>query len=197
MACACCRHIYVQSVREFGSKSLGLAGSLLIAHPNLLDPNFRRTILLLPLHDPEEGSFGLVLNRPTDKTVAEFLPEEELGRVGEVPVFIGGPVSPEQLSFVALQWKDGSLECRLNLEADEVLELLDGEDVSVRAFVGYAGWGKGQLEEELKQKAWVVQKPDQDLLEVENSEALWRNIMSEHGAWFRLLAEAPDDPSLN
>jgi putative transcriptional regulator len=176
---------------------LGIAGSLLIAHPNLLDPNFRRTILLLPLHDPEEGSFGLVLNRPTDKTVADFLPEEELGRVGDVPVFIGGPVSPEQMSFVALQWRNNSLECKLNLEADEVLELLDQKDVSVRAFVGYSGWGKGQLEEELKQKAWVVQKPDRDLLDVDKCAMLWKQIMSEQGAWFRLLAEAPDDPSLN
>jgi len=184
-------------VREFGSKSLGIAGSLLIAHPNLLDPNFRRTVLLLPLNDPEEGSFGLVLNRSTGKTVADFLPEEELGRVGEVPVFIGGPVASEQLSFVALQWRNGAMECKLNLDAEEVLELLDAKDVSVRAFVGYSGWSKGQLEAELKEKAWVVQRPDRDLLDIDRCASMWKHIMSEQGAWFRLLAEAPDDPSMN
>jgi len=184
-------------VRDFGSKSLGIAGSLLIAHPNLLDPNFKRTVLLLPLNDPEEGSFGLVLNRATGKTVSDFLPDEELGRVGDVPVFIGGPVSPEQLTFVALQWRNESVECKLNLDADEVIEMLDAKDVSVRAFVGYSGWSKGQLEAELKEKAWVVQKPDRDLLDVGKCNSMWKLIMSEQGAWFRLLAEAPDDPSMN
>lgn len=184
-------------MREFGPKSLGLAGSLLIAHPNLLDPNFRRTVLLLPLNDPEEGSFGLVLNRATGKTVADFLPDQELGRIGEIPVFIGGPVAPEQLSFVAFQWRNDNLECKLNLDTEDVLELLDTKNVSVRAFVGYSGWSKGQLETELKEKAWVVQKPDRDLLDIGKCSSLWKQIMNEQGSWFRLLAEAPDDPSMN
>jgi len=114
-----------------------------------------------------------------------------------VPVFIGGPVSPEQLTFVALQWRNESVECKLNLDADEVIEMLDAKDVSVRAFVGYSGWSKGQLEAELKEKAWVVQKPDRDLLDVGKCNSMWKLIMSEQGAWFRLLAEAPDDPSMN
>ena len=73
-------------MREFASSSLSLAGSLLIAHPGLLDPNFRRTVLFISTHDAQEGSFGLTLNRPLGRTVAELLPGKELGAVGRVPV---------------------------------------------------------------------------------------------------------------
>ena len=70
-------------------------------------------------------------------------------------------------------------------------------DVVVRAFVGYAGWSEGQLEKELEQKAWVVQKPDREVLDPESCKQMWFTIMNNYGPWFRLLAAAPDDPSLN
>ena len=75
-------------VREFNQSSLGLSGSLLIAHPNLLDPNFRRTVLYIALHDASDGSFGLVLNRETDKTVGDLVDEPGLGLLGKIPVFL-------------------------------------------------------------------------------------------------------------
>jgi len=183
-------------MREFPS-SLGLAGSLLIAHPNLVDPNFRRGVLIISASDPHEGSFGLVLNRATEKTVGELLPEHELGALGELPVFVGGPVGRDQLTFAAFQWQDDALRVRTHLLLDEARELAAEGDGTVRAFLGYAGWSKGQLEAELEQKAWLVQKPDQDILDVEKCLELWPTIMREQGPWFRLLANAPDDPSLN
>ena len=64
-------------------------------------------------------------------------------------------------------------------------------------YLGYAGWSKGQLEAELEQKAWLVQKPDEDILDIEKCLELWPTIMRDQGPWFRLLAAAPDDPSLN
>jgi putative transcriptional regulator len=183
-------------VREF-PKSLGLAGSLLIAHPNLLDPNFRRTVLFLSASDPQEGSFGFVLNRATDKTVGELLPHRELGSIGSVPVFVGGPVASDQLSFATFTLHGGAIECRTHLVIDEAREIADSDARAVRAFAGYAGWGKGQLEAELAQKAWLVQVPDRDLLDIEKCQAMWPTIMREQGPWFRLLAAAPDDPSRN
>jgi putative transcriptional regulator len=183
-------------MREFPS-SLGLAGSLLIAHPNLLDPNFRRSVLIVSASDPHEGSFGLIVNRSTDKTVAELLPEHELGGLGELPVFVGGPVSRDQLTFAVFEWVDEALRVRTHLLLDEARELAaDGAGI-VRAFLGYSGWSKGQLEAELEQKAWLVQKPDQEIMDVERCLDLWPTIMREQGPWFRLLAAAPDDPSLN
>jgi putative transcriptional regulator len=183
-------------VREF-PESLGLGGSLLIAHPNLLDPNFRRTVLFISAHDAQEGSFGFVLNRTTDKNVSEFFPDRELDGLANVPVFIGGPVSPDQLMFVAFQSNGETISCRTHLSIDEARGFVEEDVESVRAFIGYAGWSEGQLEAELAQKAWLVQKPDREILDLEKCKAMWPTIMREQGPWFRLLAAAPDDPSRN
>ncbi len=190
------RSYFFLQMREFPS-SLGLSGSLLIAHPSLMDPNFRRSVLIVSTSDPQEGSFGLVVNRATEKTVGELLPDHELGLLEDLPVFFGGPVARDQLTFAAFQWIDDVLQIRTHLLLDEARELAADGEGSVRAFLGYAGWSKGQLEGELQQKAWLVQKPDQDILDIEKCLELWPTIMREQGPWFRLLAAAPDDPSLN
>lgn len=186
-------------MREFQQPSLGLDGALLIAHPNLLDPNFRRTVLFMVTHDAADGALGVVLNRPTDKTVADLLPVEDLGALGHIPVFFGGPVSRDRMTFAAFHWERESqtVECRLNVELGEAKVLAGDSDIVIRAFVGYAGWSGGQLETELDQKAWVVQKPDKEVLDPESCKQMWFNIMQTYGPWFRLLAHAPDDPSLN
>ena len=186
-------------MRDSGKSSLGLTGSLLIAHPNLLDPNFRRTILYLLTSDSEEGSFGFVINRPTGKNVEDFLPDAELGGLESIPVFVGGPVAQDQLTFALFLWdeKKQSVICRSHLVIDEARELARSNTKLVRAFIGYSGWNKGQLEAELDEKAWLVQKPDPDILDLEKCQVMWQTIMREQGAWFRLLAGAPDDPSQN
>ena len=186
-------------VREFHQSSLGLAGSLLIAHPNLLDPNFRRTVLFIAAHDAGDGSFGLVLNRATDKKVADLIEEPALGPLAKIPVFLGGPVGKDKLTFAAFKWRTESqtVECRVSLDLEEARDAALDSDTVVRAFLGYAGWSGGQLENELEQKAWVVQKPDRDVLDPESCKQMWFTIMQNYGPWFRLLAAAPDDPSLN
>jgi putative transcriptional regulator len=191
--------ITVAAVREFGPSPVTLAGSLLIAHPALLDPNFRKTVLLLSTHSDEEGSFALILNRPADRTVGEVLPHQELGPLARVPLFLGGPVSQDQLVFAAFRWRPDSdrLECRHHLMIGDAQEAVEEEDTVVRAFVGYAGWSKGQLEAELAQKAWLVTKPARDVLAIEKCPTLWRELTSGFGPWFKMVAEAPDDPSVN
>ncbi len=186
-------------MREFGSSSLSLGGSLLIAHPSLVDPNFRRSVLFISANDVEEGSFGLILNRPANRDVGDLLPNKPLGALARVPVFVGGPVGADQLVFAAFQWHAESerLDCRHHLLIPDAQEAVASENTIVRAFIGYAGWSKGQLEGELAQKAWLVGKPQQDTLAAEKCGTLWRDTMSEFGPFFRLLAEAPDDPSRN
>lgn len=186
-------------MREFGSSSLSLAGSLLVAHPGLRDPNFRRSVLYISTNDPKEGSFGLTLNRPAGRTVAELLPDEPLGSLGQVPVFIGGPVSTNELIFAAFRWHAQSrrMECRHHLLIADAKKAANDERTAVRAFIGYAGWSKGQLEGELAQRAWLVQKPDPVVLELEKCPTLWRDMTSSFGPWFQLVAEAPDDLSRN
>ncbi len=186
-------------MREFASSSISLAGSLLIAHPSLLDPNFRKTVLLISANDAQDGSFGLTLNRPAGHTVEEILPGKSLGPLGRVPVFLGGPVARDQLVFASFRWHEETerLECQHHLVIEEAEQVLQDESVIVRAFVGYAGWSKGQLEGELAQRSWLVGKPPRDVLDLARCPTLWRDITSTYGPWFQLLAEAPDEAGQN
>lgn len=186
-------------MREFGPSSTSLAGSLLIAHPGLVDPNFRRSVLFLSSNDPEEGSFGLTMNRLAGRSVADVLPGKELGALSRIPVFLGGPVAVDQLVFASFKWHPETqrIACRHHLGLEEAQESVRAEQAAVRAFIGYAGWSKGQLEGELAQRAWLVGKPGRELLEVERCENLWRDMLRGLGPYFQLIADAPDDLSRN
>jgi putative transcriptional regulator len=175
-----------------------LVGSLLIAHPNMLDPNFRRAVLFISAHDPEDGALGVILNRPLDKHVADLVNEEPPAGLADVPVFLGGPVGRNQLMFAAFEWEKGKgLKLNHNVNLEEASELCGNDPSSVRAFVGYAGWGAGQLEAEMKQNAWLLQKPSRSTLKADRLPKLWFDIMRGLGPWYKMLAAAPDDPSLN
>jgi putative transcriptional regulator len=175
-----------------------LAGSLLVAHPNLLDPNFRRTVLFISAHDPDEGAFGLILNRPLDKQVSELVTEDPPQGLADVPVFLGGPVGRNQLTFAVFEWQtETGLNLNHNVGLLQAGELADYDPESIRAFVGYAGWQAGQLEAEMKQRAWIWQKPSRSTLRSDRLPRLWFDIMRTLGPWYKLLSAAPDDPSLN
>lgn len=193
---------YFRVVREFSQSHSGasdLSNSLLIAHPSLLDPNFRRSIVYITAHSAEEGTHGIIINRPTENTVADLLPAGEMGALANLPVFVGGPVGQDQLTFAVFRRQGTSeiIECKAHLEIEEARELVGKKLASVRAFIGYAGWSKGQLESELGQKSWIVRPPGCEMLDAKNSKELWPSIMRGLGPWFRLLAAAPDDPSRN
>ena len=175
-------------------------GLLLAAHPELKDPNFRRAVLLMTMHDAGEGALGFVLNRPLGKNAAELLPEhEEQELLQRVPVYVGGPVGHGQLGFAELDWnaQDNTVHLHTNLSLDQVAARLEENPRCVRAFVGYAGWAAGQLEGELGQKAWVLVRSGRNASRAENVEKLWFEVMSGLGPGYKLQAAAPDDPSLN
>jgi putative transcriptional regulator len=176
-----------------------LAGSLLVAHPNMLDPNFRRTVLFISAHDPKEGALGVIINRPLDTQVADLVTETPPANLAEVPVFLGGPVGKNQLMFAAFEWQKGEgLKLNRNLALEQAGDAVDPKKPArIYAFVGYAGWGAGQLEAEMKQKAWLLQKPSRSVLKLDRLPKLWFDIMRNLGPWYKMLAAAPDDPSLN
>ena len=181
-----------------GEGAQSLAGSLLVAHPNMLDPNFRRTVLFISAHDPEDGALGVIINRPLEKHVAEVMMQTPPPGMADVPVFLGGPVGKDQLIFAAFEWQKGTgLKLNHNVAADELSEPAQEERAAICAYVGYAGWEAGQLEAELKQKAWLVQKPSRSILRFDRLSQLWFDIMRGLGPWYKMLAAAPDDPSLN
>jgi putative transcriptional regulator len=188
-------------MRELGNEgvSRNLAGSLLVAHPNMLDPNFRRTVLFVSEHEPNEGALGVIINRPLDRPVTELVSDGPPAGLADVPVFLGGPVGKNQLMFAAFEWQKGAgLKLNHNLALDEPSDAQGSKNLlTVCAFVGYAGWGAGQLESEVKQKAWVVQKASPSLLKLDRLPNLWFDIMRTLGPWYKMLAAAPDDPSLN
>lgn len=185
-------------MRQPNPKQSNFAGQLLVAHPSMRDPNFRRSVLFISAHDAEEGAMGVIINRPLDKQVSELVTDPTPEQLADVPVFLGGPVGTNQLMFAAFDWEGrNALRLDQNVALDEALQMAGEEGRTIRAFVGYAGWTAGQLEHELQQNAWVLQKPDRAALSPERLPRLWFDIMRNLGPWFKMLSAAPDDPSLN
>lgn len=168
----------------------------------MLDPNFREAVIFISAYDPGDGAFGLILNRPLEPDVSLFLPNDNLGALGGVPTFVGGPVAQDKLTFSSWNWdeKADRIACRTHLELEDAREIANGEadeQRRVRAFIGFSGWSAGQLEQEIAEKTWFVQKPDRSILDADACEELWPTLMRVYKSWFQLLAAAPDDPSLN
>jgi putative transcriptional regulator len=185
-------------MRHQAERPQSFAGQLLVAHPNMLDPNFRRSVLFISAHNEEEGAVGLIINRPLDKHVSDVVTDATPDALADVPVFLGGPVATNQLMFAAFDWQGrDSLSLNQNVAIEEAHQLAGQDRSAIRAFVGYAGWTAGQLENELRQNAWLLQKPSRAALKPERLPKLWFEIMRSLGPWFKMLSAAPDDPSLN
>src|SRR5438067_11448724 len=163
---------------------LSLAGSLLVAHPNMLDPNFRRAVLFISAHDTEDGALGVILNRPLDKQVADLVNEAPPEGLGDIPVFLGGPVGKNQLMFAAFEWQKGhGLKLNDNVGVDEAHQLVDEDPTSIRAFVGYAGWSAGEREEEMELHAWVVKNPSRAGADRAGLPKRWARSLVRLGPW--------------
>ena len=172
------------------------AGSLLLAHPALRDPNFRRAVVLMSVHNAD-GAMGVVLNRPLGKRLGELNGEFALGALAGVPLFSGGPVQTEQLLLVAWQNQADGFRLHFGIEPDRAGQLLTEDATEIRAFLGYSGWTGRQLEKELKHETWVVTGVPGDLLSYKQDESLWRAVLSGMGEEWRLMAGEPEDTSLN
>jgi putative transcriptional regulator len=185
-------------MRERTSKvaAKNLAGSLLLAHPSLRDPNFRRTVILMSVHNAD-GAMGVVLNRPLEQSLGELNSEFAMGPLASVPVFRGGPVQTEQLILAAWQPHAEGFKLYFGIEPEKAGELATEEGVHVRAFLGYSGWSGGQLEGELKQNTWVISAVPGDLMRHHQDVALWRAVLGGMSHEWKLLANEPDDPTQN
>jgi len=186
-----------------------LAGRLLVATPVLSDPNFRRTVVLVVEHEEEQGTLGVVLNRPTQVPVDQVLePWMDLATSPSV-VFSGGPVATNSALALALVpgtdepvgWHplDGSpAVARLGLvDLDAPPGLLAAAIVSLRVYAGYAGWSAGQLEAEISEGAWYVLPAEQGDAFCAEPERLWPAVLRRQGGELAYVATYPDDPSLN
>lgn len=178
--------------------SKSLTGSLLLAVPSMRDPNFSRAVVFMAAHTSKEGAFGYVLNRPLDQRVSDLLPDQSLGALGQVRVYVGGPVATDKLAFASLHWnrKEGTLRCQTHLSVSDALhELSMGHDV--RGFVGYSGWSGGQLESELEVRSWITTTARPLVLTVEKPTQMWSAILKDMGPVYQVMAGMPEDVSLN
>jgi putative transcriptional regulator len=176
-------------------------GQLLIAGPTLLDPNFWRTVVLVIEHT-EEGALGLVLNRPSETSVGDAVPQlEELVDL-EDQLFIGGPVQPSAVIVLA-EFEDPDDAALLAFDDVGVLgtsSALDHPAAGVktgRAFVGHAGWGPGQLDSELERGDWILERGRLQDAFTESPHELWSTVLTRKGGSYALVARMPPDPSAN
>jgi putative transcriptional regulator len=178
-----------------------LSGQLLLASPALMDPNFRRAVVLIGVHS-EEGAMGVILNRPSEVTVGEAVPQLEQTVSEDEPVYLGGPVQPSSIVFLA-EFLDptpaGLLVLgRIGFPApDAPLDELTEATARRRVFAGYAGWSEGQLEAELDQGDWIAHSAVPDDVFTEVPDELWSTVLTRKGGNYALIARMPPDPSLN
>jgi putative transcriptional regulator len=180
--------------------SSSLAPTLLLSMPQLVDPNFRRSVVLLCTHN-EGGAFGLVVNRPlvtAGPVVVEVraqtpsLEPTTTTSERELQVWIGGPVEPQR-SWILVGHDLEEDEERRGARIAEGLYLSTSPDLlhrllgptppeRTRLFVGYSGWGPGQLEAELESSAWLMSDVDRDFIFSTPAEQLWESAIRRLGA---------------
>lgn len=178
-------------------------GTLLIAEPFMNDTFFHRAVVLICEHDNEAGTLGFCLNKPLDLTlneVVEDFPEFE------AKIYCGGPVRKRALFFLhnfgdLLEdskticpgvWWGVNFDALKNLAAQGLVT-----PDRIRFFVGYSGWGEGQLVEEMSAGAWVTTQMHPNYMFKEDAEDLWQLVMSHKGSNFAIIAEMPDSMNLN
>jgi putative transcriptional regulator len=177
-------------------------GQLLIAGPTLGDPNFWRTVVLIVQHN-DEGALGLVLNRPSETTVGEAVPQLNELVDPQEDVLVGGPVQQSSVMVLA-EFEDPDDAALLAFDDVGILgsglepEGTGGLSVrTARAFAGHAGWGPGQLDDELERGDWILEPARRDDAFTAEPRTLWGSVLTRKGGTYALIARMPADPSVN
>ncbi len=164
---------------------------VLVSMPQVLDPFFHKTVVLLVHHD-EEGSLGFILNRPTQIKVGEILGGMEISWQGDpaTVAFFGGPVQPQlgSLLFASDETAPGPTNASpllpglaISQHVHDLAELAARPPETFRLFLGYAGWGEGQLLEEILRNDWLTAPVDLALLRDEQNDETWDRVLRSVG----------------
>ncbi|GAA1297037.1 YqgE/AlgH family protein [Pseudonocardia xinjiangensis] len=177
-------------------------GSLLVAAPGLLDPNFHRTVIFMIEHR-DRGSLGVVLNRPSEVPVRDVLPAWAPLSAQPQAVFVGGPVEGETalcLGAVRTGLHPGNVEGLVRVRGPVVLVDLDTDPAAIgpslrglRVFAGYSGWDAGQLAGEIDRGDWIVIPALPDDVLAGHDAGLWGQVLRRQGMPLSLLATYPSD----
>ncbi|MEL6676143.1 MAG: YqgE/AlgH family protein [Bacteroidota bacterium] len=166
------------------------------------DENFQRTVVLLVEHN-DKGSLGFVLNRRLKFNINEVVAEMPSM---EAPVYLGGPVEQNSLHYVHrfgtslagsrhviedIYWGGDFAALKDNIRSGK----LSQDDIVF--FIGYAGWGPGQLDQELEKKSWIIAPEDHSFVFEKGGKEMWRKILKKMGAKYKIISNYPVDPRLN
>ena len=157
-------------------------GVFLVATPEVIDPNFRRSVVLVT-QAADGGSVGFIVNRPGQRSLAQILPDNEVLKRFTEPLYLGGPVEAAGLFavFRASENPPGALrvlgDVSFALDPAVVEQLLHAPPRRVRFFNGYAGWAPGQLELELDRGGWYVVYADADTVFRKDMNTLWQELL--------------------
>ncbi len=183
-----------------------IAGKLLVASRQLGDPNFAHTVVLILEHS-HEGALGVVLNRPSPKSVCDIWESLGEGLVeNDDPVLLGGPVPGPLIALHAIEElgeKTVIAGLFMSVQKDVIEQLVHTPDTRLRLYSGHSGWGSGQLEEELKAGGWhTIAACTEDVFgDLEQIDLLWQQVLKRIALKIMLPSippdELPPDPSWN
>jgi putative transcriptional regulator len=182
-------------------------GTLLAASPDMLDPNFMHSVVLICQHTAE-GAYGLVVNRPSGHKTAEVLADHPLWSIADAELFFGGPVSLNQLQLLhklgdtpvpggMAILPDVYVGGDLDRAAQWWLDVPASAHAGLRLVVGYSGWGAGQLESELVRGSWIPAPGSSELIFMEEPKHIWRAVLRSLGKDAEGLEDLPPDPQWN
>lgn len=178
------------------------SGKLLISEPFMSDPNFKRSVVYLAEHTPA-GTVGFVLNQKSGFLLSDLLDEFENN---EYQVYIGGPVGTDSLHFIhslgdqiydavevgnGVYWGGNFESLRMLLDRQKI------QENQIKFFLGYSGWGAGQLDGEIKQNAWMVTESKTEFIFADTEKQLWNETVISLGEKYAPMVNFPEDPNLN
>ncbi|GLR18334.1 YqgE/AlgH family protein [Portibacter lacus] len=179
------------------------AGKLLLAQPFMLDPNFKRSVVLLCEHDTTRGSLGFILNKPLHMKVQDLIsnfPEIDS------TVYFGGPVATDTIHYIhdkgdlledsvevyrGIYWGGDFERLKFLIEAKLIKES------NIQFFVGYSGWSEEQLADELKTGSWIAAEMDSNYLFHKDENVLWKKVLENKGSSFGVIGQIPESHRLN
>jgi putative transcriptional regulator len=179
------------------------AGRLLISEPFMMDPNFKRSVILLTEYG-DAGAVGFILNHQSEYLLGDILPDTAYS---EMPVYTGGPVAENTLHFIhrVPEKLEGGIMIADGVywggDFEQVKELISGyklNETEIKFFAGYSGWTPQQLDGELQENVWIVtDKFDSETLFANNEQNLWKQTVIGLGQRYAHIANFPENPELN
>jgi putative transcriptional regulator len=188
---------------EFEKEKEIKAGSLLLSEPFMFDENFKRTVVLVCEHNEENGTVGLILNKPIELRLNDIVEDFP---VFDSKVFLGGPVGTDTLQFIhglgdkiedslqlteGIYWGGNFEQMKIMISSGEI------ESDEIRFFLGYSGWSAGQLMQEMKVNSWIISPAKKEHIFKTDYNQLWKEVMQGMGGIYNTMASYPENPMLN